>query len=190
MKSCCGQGFQISIQSMASHLRIDSGSSIYEKYSSYICSYHSLCSWSKCERSPVSQNFITVLSLRLITQKILIFLTSAITKREAWRAKQMSKTREFQDVGRQVHVHVAANHVSALLAAFIQMLCSTSQLCRLERKSGTKCSVGQVIWGYVFLRSFRVHFIVPWTPSTVNSFKKSEKYMFSISQLFWKNACT
>lgn len=87
-------------------------------------------------------------SLRLITQKILIFLTSAIRKCDLWRAKQMSETREFWDVGIHVCVHVAANPVPTLLAALG---------CQPKRKKGTKCSVvGQVTWGCVFLRSFRV----------------------------------
>lgn len=124
---------------MASHLRIDSGSSIYKKYRSNSCSYHSLCSWSQCERSPLrvhriplqSQNFITVLSLRLITHKILISLTSAITKREVCRAKQMSETRECWKVGRYVRVHVAANHVSTLLAA---LWCSAAHHRCVDRK--------------------------------------------------------
>lgn len=122
-----------------------------------------------------SPNFITVLSLRLITQKILIFLTSAIAKREVWRAKQMSETRGFRDVGRQVCVPVAANHVPTLLAALRCSAAHHSCVDRKERKD-QKCCVGQVTWGSVFNEKTKK------TP-------KKTKNTFSISQLFWNNFC-
>lgn len=91
---------------------IDSSCFIYNNYVSNIFSPHSLC--SHCERSPLcehhvplqSQKVITVLSLRLIMQKILIFLTSAIMRHLVWRAKQMSEIREFLDDGRDRSVRV------------------------------------------------------------------------------------